>query len=49
MIHLSKKGKGTRLIFVHSDVPDDLADDLAQGWIDFYWTPLKAYLGTPDE
>ena len=49
MIHLSKKGKGTRLIFVHSDVPDDLADDLARGWTDFYWTPLKAYLGTPDE
>ncbi len=45
MFHLSKKGAGTRLMFVHSDVPDRLAADLAQGWKDFYWEPLKAYLG----
>jgi len=43
MFHFSRKGKGTRLIFAHSDVPDTLAEDIAQGWIDFYWTPLKAY------
>lgn len=44
MFHFSKKGVGTRLMFVHSDVPDRLAEDLAQGWKDFYWEPLKAYL-----
>src|SRR5512136_987403 len=44
MFHLSKKGKGTRLIFVHSSVPDRLADDLSQGWHDSYWDPMKAYL-----
>lgn len=44
MFHLSKKGKGTRLIFVHSNVPDRLADELSQGWHDSYWDPLKAYL-----
>ncbi len=44
MFHLSRKGRGTRLIFVHSDVPDDRAEDFKQGWIEFYWTPLKAYL-----
>ena len=44
MVHFSRKGKGTRLIFVHSGVPDSLADDIAQGWIDFYWTPMKAFL-----
>ncbi len=43
--HFSRKGAGTRLIFVHSKVPEALADDIAQGWIDFYWTPLKAHLG----
>ena len=43
MFHFSRKGKGTRLIFAHSDVPDKLAEDIAQGWIDFYWTPLKVY------
>ncbi len=49
MFHLSKKGKGTRLIFVHSHVPDRLAEDLRQGWIDSYWEPLKAYLEEPTE
>jgi activator of HSP90 ATPase len=49
MFHFSKKGTGTRLIFVHSDVPDALAEELKQGWIDFYWTPLKARFGPPTE
>jgi len=46
MFHVSKKGSGTRLMFVHSDVPDDQAEDIAKGWIDFYWEPLKAYLAS---
>jgi activator of HSP90 ATPase len=44
MFHFSKKGDGTRLIFVQSDVPDAISDDIKQGWIDFYWNPLKDYL-----
>ncbi len=44
MFHFSKKGNGTRLMFVHSNVPDDQAEDVKQGWIDFYWNPLKEYL-----
>ncbi len=47
MFHFSKKGKGTRLMFVHSKVPDRLAEEFRQGWIDSYWTPLKAYLEKP--
>ncbi len=47
MFHFSKKGSGTRLIFVHSKVPDRLAEEFRQGWIDSYWTPLKAYLEKP--
>lgn len=47
MFHFSARGKGTRLMFVHSDVPNRLAEDLAQGWKDFYWEPLKAYLKRP--
>ncbi len=47
MFHFSKKGKGTRLMFVHSKVPDRLAEEFRQGWIDFYWVPLKAYLESP--
>ena len=45
MFQFSTKGEGTRLMFVHSGIPDALAEDIKQGWIDFYWTPLKAYLG----
>jgi len=39
-----KKAKtGTELSMVHTDVPAEQAADLAQGWIDFYWDPLKKY------
>lgn len=44
---LAKQGHGTRLLFVQRNVPDRLAKDLRQGWIEFYWTPLKAYLEGP--
>ena len=47
MFHFSKKGNGTRLMFVHSDVPERLAERFRQGWIDNYWVPLKAYLESP--
>lgn len=49
MFHFSKKGTGTRLIFVHSNVPDRLAEEFRQGWDDSYWTPLKAYLARSRE
>jgi activator of HSP90 ATPase len=35
---------GTRLNFTHSGVPDKFFDDIRQGWIDSYWTPMKAML-----
>ncbi len=47
MFHLSRKGSGTRLLFVHRNVPDRLAEEFRQGWIDNYWVPLKAYLESP--
>jgi activator of HSP90 ATPase len=34
---------GTELTIVHSDVPAEQADSYRQGWIDFYWKPLKQY------
>ncbi|HLC47723.1 MAG TPA: SRPBCC domain-containing protein [Candidatus Norongarragalinales archaeon] len=37
------KGKGTLLKFMQADVPSELLGDLKQGWIDFYWNPLKEY------
>jgi activator of HSP90 ATPase len=38
---------GTEIKMVHSNVPAEQADDYRQGWIDFYWTPLKAYFSRP--
>jgi activator of HSP90 ATPase len=36
--------EGTRLNFTHADVPDGTEEEFTQGWIDNYWTPLKAML-----
>ncbi len=34
---------GTEIRMVHSRVPAEQADAYRQGWIDYYWEPLKAY------
>ena len=36
-------GRGTELRMVHSNVPASQADGYRQGWIDYYWTPLRKY------
>ena len=41
---LAKSGKGTTLSFSQTGVPADCAEEITQGWIDYYWTPLKAFL-----
>jgi hypothetical protein len=28
---------------IHSNVPEEQADDLAEGWNEFYWKLLKEY------
>jgi activator of HSP90 ATPase len=33
----------TELTMVHSDVPTEQEEELKQGWIDYYWEPLKKY------
>ena len=44
---LSPLGKNrTKLLFEHRDVPAELAANFKQGWIDFYWTPLKTMFTT---
>jgi len=37
--------EGTEISMIHSEVPAEQADDTKQGWIDFYWKPLKEYFG----
>lgn len=38
-----KKKDVTELTMVHSKVPAEQADSYREGWIDFYWKPLKEY------
>ena len=33
----------TELTMVQSNVPTDQEEELKQGWIDYYWKPLKYY------
>jgi activator of HSP90 ATPase len=35
--------EGTRLDFVHADVPDGTEEEFTQGWIENYWEPMKKY------
>jgi activator of HSP90 ATPase len=35
---------GTSLEFIQTDVPEKFADEISQGWNDFYWKPMKKML-----
>lgn len=35
--------EGTQIRMVHSNVPKVQAEEIEQGWIEFYWDPLKEY------
>lgn len=39
-----KAGKGTKLAFTQSDIPQHKSESLKTGWKQYYWTPMKAYL-----
>ncbi len=34
---------GTECTMVHSEVPAEQAESYRQGWIEYYWKPLKEY------
>ena len=40
---LKKVKGGTEISMVHSDVPAEQAEELKEGWTEFYWKPLKDY------
>lgn len=37
------KEEGTELILTHSKVPAEQVESYRQGWIDYYWEPMKEY------
>jgi uncharacterized protein YndB with AHSA1/START domain len=41
---LSPTSRGTKIQFVHSEVPKEHVGHLSSGWHESYWEPLKAYL-----
>jgi activator of HSP90 ATPase len=41
---LTKAAAGTRLTFTQTGVPEEFADDVARGWKDYYWQPMKKML-----
>lgn len=41
---LSRVRGGTRLVFTQRGVPARDYESIKQGWIDYYWTPLRALL-----
>lgn len=41
---LKETAGGTNLTFKQTDVPPEFIDDIAQGWQDYYWAPLKEML-----
>ncbi len=42
-IILKETKSGTELTMIHSGVPEELAEDIGQGWKDYYWEPMKKY------
>jgi len=43
-ILLKEIPNGTRLTFTQTEVPDEFFEDIAQGWKDYYWEPMKEML-----
>ena len=35
--------KGTEITMVQSYVPNELSEEIADGWTEFYWDPLKKF------
>jgi len=45
-ILLDSHDDGTHMTVIHSDIPDGQGDDYRQGWIDYYFEPMKEYFSS---
>lgn len=41
---IKKTNPGCELTFIQTDVPDKCYASIKQGWIDYYWNPMKKFL-----
>ncbi len=44
-LRLIKAPKGTKVLFMQTDVPASKAKSIAQGWQDYYWSAMKSTFG----
>ena len=44
VFEIRKVKEGTQLDMTHSEVPEACAKNIAQGWKDYYWEPMKKML-----
>jgi activator of HSP90 ATPase len=44
---LTKKGRGTKLVLDHIGIPPEERGEIDSGWTQYYWDPLREYLGRP--
>ncbi len=44
---ISKVKEGAKITFTQTGIPDRRYASIKQGWIDFYWKPLKEMLERP--
>jgi activator of HSP90 ATPase len=42
-LELREVAGGTELTMTHSNVPEEQADDYAEGWMEYYWNPMIEY------
>jgi activator of HSP90 ATPase len=49
MFILEETNGKTQLTFTQTGIPDEQAADITQGWRDYYWKPLKKWLGVKEE
>ena len=43
---LSKRGKGTALVFDHTAAPPEQVESLTKGWHDMYWSKMTDYFNS---
>ena len=44
IFEFEKAGNNTKLKFTHENIPDEQYDEVLEGWIEFYWNPMKEML-----
>lgn len=40
--------QGTKIVLVHTNIPDGQGADYRQGWTDYYFAPMQEYFGAQD-